>query len=95
MSDTQPQPEPQPEGPTGPPNHPPRVVVAAGDSEDDSRNSDPPLADIVKAEATENEVSCPHCDATFPIIPEIHGAIAECSECGGEFWIVGPQEAAT
>jgi hypothetical protein len=94
MSDEQPKPEPQPRGPTGPPRRPPQVVMAAADAEGDDGDYGSKHHEIRKAPATPDEVTCPSCATSFPITPEVYGAIAECSECRCEFQIVGPQGAA-
>ena len=43
--------------------------------------------------ATDSDVACPKCNATYPITPEVFGFVAECESCGCEFLIKAPGSA--
>ena len=48
------------------------------------------LSEMPVGKVTAGQVTCPKCQMTYPITPEVYGAIAECSECLAEFMIGWP-----
>ena len=49
------------------------------------------VEELIEVVATKTHVTCPHCEAEHEITQEFYGAVAECSECTGEFLIKAPK----